>query len=355
MMVRRSNHTPAAPLGGRRASPARAGATSIAPVLRSASRVFVASLAVAVAACSASGVASRECNAAKDCASGVCRDDGTCAPSGAGGAAGQSGAGGGAGTGGAGGESGTGGTAPGGGAGGSATNACVPNQDGVITRAETPLGAGLSAKFRVATAGTLSTAGTKQPDGSAQWDFSAMLATDHDTILEAKPLAGAWYSAQFAGASYAMRLSEGQDLLGVFEITETSLLLRGVVSSASGATQTELVYNPPVTVLQFPLQMGAAWTSQSTVSGTLNGLPTTYFETYQEKVDAHGLAKVPFATFPVLRVSVVLTQTVGALITVRRSYLFSTECFGTIAKMVAQDDEPSPEFSNLKELSRLSP
>jgi hypothetical protein len=326
-----------------------------APTMRRFAVSFVATIAFALGACSASGVASRECNSAKDCASGVCRDDGTCTAAG-GGAAGTTGAAAGSAGASGGGDAGASGAATGGGgAAGSSSVTCTPNQDGTITRAETPLGAGLSAKFRIAPNVTLSTAGVKQADGSAAWDFSPTVPQDHDALLEALPLAGAWYAAQFPGASYAMRLSDAQDLLGVFEITGSSLLLRGVVSPTSGASQTELVYSPPATVLQFPLKMGASWTTQSTVSGTLSGIPATYFESYQEKVDQHGLVKVPFGTFPVLRISVVLTQTVGALLTVRRSYLFSTECFGTIAKMIAQDNEASPEFSNVKELSRLAP
>jgi hypothetical protein len=315
-------------------------------------------LALAAAACSASGTSARQCSRGSDCPSNVCLDDGTCsAGGGAGGGAGSSagaGSAGSAGDPGVGGASGSAGATSSGGAGGT-SSACLPNGDGVLTRAETPLGAGLSAKFRAASNITLSTAGTKQPDGTVAWDFSAMLAQDHDTILEAKPIAGQWFSAQFAGASYTMRLADSQDLLGVFEITDTSLLLRGVVSPTSGLTQTELTYSPPVTVLQFPLKVGASWTSQSTVTGTASGVITTYIENYQSKVDAAGTAKTPFANFPVLRTSVVLTRTIGVIPSVTRTYLFSSECFGTVAKMVSNTNETGAEFSSVAELSRLAP
>lgn len=315
--------------------------------------------ALAAAACSASGTSARQCSRGSDCPTNVCLDDGTCSQ--AGGAGGASGAAGGVGAAGSAGDTGAGGTsagaagtAAGGGAAGSSA-ACLPNHDGTLTMAETPLGAGLSAKFRVATSTTLSTAGVKQPDGTSAWDFSAMIAQDHDSIIEAKAITGQWYAAQFAGASYAMRLSDASDLLGVFEITDSSLLLRGVVSPTSGLTQTELTYSPPVTVLQFPLKVGASWTSQSTITGTASGVFSTYIENYQNKVDMAGVAKTPFATFPVLRTSVVLTRTVGVVPTVTRTYLFSSECFGTVAKMVSNPDELGTEFTNLSELSRISP
>ena len=51
-----------------------------------------------------------------------------------------------------------------------------------------------------------------------------------------------YFAGQAAGATYATKLSQTEDLLGVFELTDTRLLLRGVVSPEAGIYRTELVY-----------------------------------------------------------------------------------------------------------------
>ncbi len=139
-----------------------------------------------------------------------------------------------------------------------------------------------------------------------------------------------------------MRLSDTQDLLGVFSLSATELDLEGVVSPASGVTQTETTETPPVATLKFPLQMGASWSTTSTVTGTLNGVFSTWQESYQDDVDAHGTLDTPFGTFDVLRVKVVLTRTVGIVPTVVRTFAFVTECFGTVATITVATTRPRP-------------
>lgn len=304
------------------------------------------------AACSAGS--ETFCQVGSDCPSGVCEANGTCRPA-----------------------QGTGGGGSGGGSvsssstsssstsssststssssSSSGSNVCSPNHDGAIDRAEVPLAAGLQATFQVASNVMVSTAGVTQMDGSRTWDLSGNLTGDHKTIVETLPLTGAWYEADFAGATYVSRLSDSQDLLGVFELTQTELLLRGVVSPAPGVTQTKLTYNPPVTVLSFPLTEGKTFMTTSTVSGQASGVAVLYTETYASSVDAHGTLKTPFGDFPVLRIRVDLTRLVGALVTTTRTYLFSAECFGTVASIVSQTNELSAEFTNASEVSRISP
>lgn len=317
-------------------------------------------LPLLIAACSAAGAETAECSKGSDCSSGVCSTDGTCVQkagsggAGAGGDAGAGGLGGGAGAGGDAGAGGSGASGAGAGNGGSSGVTCKPNGDGTITKDEMPIAAGLTAKYSIAQNAPVSTAGTMQ--GSKKtWDFTATHPSDHASLSETLPLAGKWFSSKFPGATYASRLTDTDDLLGVFEVTGSSLLLRGVVSPTDGLTRTELSYTPAVTLLQFPLSVGASWTTQTTVSGLAQGVVSTYFENYQAKVDAAGDAKVPFGTFPALRVSLLLTRTVGALITTKRTYLWTAECFGTVAKAVSADNELNAEFATASELMRLAP
>lgn len=311
-------------------------------------RASLFSLTVGLFAC-AEATPHTECTSAADCVSGVCNLDGTCqsvdpSTSSSTGAGGAGGAGGAATSTTSSSSTGTGGD-----------NACTPNGDGTITRDEVPLAAGLHATFRVATNATFDTAGEVQGDGSRIWDLSVDLAGDHGVLVETLPLAGQWFEPDFAGATYATRLSDTDDLLGVFEVNDTALLLRGVVSPSAGATQTTLDYQPPAQTLAFPLKEGDTFSSSSIITGTALGIFATYQEDYESKVDAHGLLKTPFGDFQVLRVRVDLTRTLGVVPTVTRSFIFVTECFGTVANIVSQANESADEWSDAAEVRRLAP
>ncbi|MBS2014112.1 MAG: hypothetical protein JST00_14575 [Deltaproteobacteria bacterium] len=301
-------------------------------------------------ACSSS-TEDRECRIGADCASGQCTADGKCIRDAVpGGDASSGGVDTGAPTdGGTGGDTSTDGPVVG----------CVPNKDGVITREEVPLQAGLTAKYRVGTNENVSTAGTTKPDGTRAWDFSGPLTSDVTVLLETQPLAGKWYATKFPGATYALKLQEGSDLLGVFETSPGALLLRGVVSPNDDAfTKTELTNAPSVSTIKFPLKVGGApWTTDVKVTGTAKGvfLGLGYDEKYESVVDARGELKTPLGTFDVLRVKTKLTRTVGVLTTVVRTFAFVTECYSTVALVTSQDDETNEEFTSAKEIRRIVP
>jgi hypothetical protein len=302
------------------------------------------------------------CKAGADCPSGVCNVDGTCGDA----ATTASGTGTGMGTG-SGGSGGAGGSAmassgTGGGAtsstgsGGGAGACSPPNNDGVITQEEVPLGPGLHAKLSVATSVPVNTVGTVQPDGSHVWDLSAAIAGQKDEQVETLPITGQWFAATYPGATYASKLSSTADLLGVFEVTTGALLLRGVVSPADGAMATKLVYATPIEVLSFPIKAGKTWTTTSAVTGKAQGITIggIYNETYDSKVDAHGTMKTPFATFPVLRIRVGRVSFLNGLYTKSHRFVFAAECFSTVATMVSENNETVDEFTTAAEVSRLA-
>lgn len=304
----------------------------------------VSAVVVMIAACDDAGV--RACRVGADCASGVCTPEGTCAPVATGDdpeASSDAGAADGA-------------APPDGGAGGDASlPGCTPNGDGLVTRDEVPLAAGLRATFRVAEDVDVSTAGTPRPDGTRLWDFAGALANDANVIIETMPLAGKWYGAKYAGASYATKLRNDSDLVGVFETGPGAITLRGVVSPDDGLYRTELAYEPAVSILAFPLKMGATWSTDAGVSGVAIGVPSAYSEEYESEVDAKGDLKTPLGTFPVLRVRTLLTRTVGFSVTKVRTFAFVTECYGTVATVTSEDDEGDVEFTHALEIRRIAP
>ncbi len=302
------------------------------------------------------------CVSGSDCDSGVCNVDGTCGESSATTGstttssttgAGGTGSGGDSTTTGSGGSTTTSTT----GAGGSAT--CSPNNDGVITREEVPLAAGLHATFKTATNAPVDTAGKVQGDGSKLWDLDVNLPGDHASLVETQAIDGQWFAADFPGATYASRLSDGSDLLGVFEITPSALLLRGVVSPVEDAISgTKLKYGTPIKVLDFPIQANKTWTTTSGISGTASGvtcIEAFCTETYENKIDQKGTLKTPFGTFQVQRLRVDLSRNIGGFPTTLHSYFFVTECFGIVAKMISKNSEPNDEFTTAAEVTRLSP
>jgi hypothetical protein len=277
------------------------------------------------------------CRVGADCASGVCNADGTCA-------GGSSGGTGGGATTGSSGTTGTGGA-----------QGCMPDDDGIVTRQEVPLQPGLHANFRAAENAGVSTAGTMNPDGSRTWDLTVTFSGDHAELVQTLPLSGQWFGKDFAGASYAARLADSSDLLGVFTLTAGALELSGVASPQQGSMQTELHYDPPVVVLAFPINAGATWNTTSMVTGQAQGVTVIYTETYQSSVDAHGLLKTPYADFQALRVNTLLTRVVSAVVTTTRTYSFVTDCFGNVANIVSNTDELAVEFTTAAEVTRLAP
>jgi hypothetical protein len=320
-----------------------------------------ATLVAVVAACG--DTPARQCRVGADCASGLCASDGTCATAAVP-------------------EGGTDGGGPtddamvsadGSGpetSSDAAISGCSPNNDGTITREEVPIAAGLHATYKIGSNEDLPAGyvtGVVGAGGKRTWDFSAPLASDVGVLVETQSLKGKYYETTYPNATYATKLSNSSDLLGVFETSPGALLLRGVVSPAMGGTNgsngTQLTYTPGVSILAFPLIINAMWSTDSAATGTAAGIPLALAaktqEKYDSKVDAAGTLKTPLGTFDVLRVQVLLTRTVGTApfttVTTVRTFAFVTECYGTIATVTSSDNETAAEFTHAVEIRRISP
>lgn len=231
---------------------------------------------------------------------------------------------------------------------------CVPNHDGVITAEELPLRAGLKATYRAAQDVMVDTAGTQDGDGGRVWSFEGAQPGDSSVLWETHSTAGAWYAGDFPSATYAARLSSSSDLRGVFEVRADGVYLLGVVSPSGDYPSTNLSYSPVVKVLALPLSEGSSWQTSTTVSGTYLGALAYYTESYTSLVDGRGVARTPFADFPVLRVRTVVVKG-GNPFTTTRTFAFTAECFSAVAQVVSAAGETSVEFTAAAELRRLSP
>jgi hypothetical protein len=232
---------------------------------------------------------------------------------------------------------------------------CSANRDGVVDRSEVPLRAGLHATFRIAQNTTVSTAGDAS-SGTLTWDLGGMFANDADAIVDLIDPSGTWWSASYPTATYAAQLAASSPNLGVFAISDTALTLLGVVSPMDGVMRTNLAYDPPVTVLAFPIHLTDTWTTTSMVTGQADGVAALYTETYTSVVDASGTLITPLGSMDVLRVRTDMHRTSGVVpITSLRTFGFVAECFGTAATITSQPNPMATEFTNASEVRRLAP
>jgi hypothetical protein len=229
---------------------------------------------------------------------------------------------------------------------------CSFNSDGTITRAEESFMVGLGALFAVNAAGT--TVPVDNVAHNGVWDFSAPVSSEAKQFDQLVDPSGQWWAADFPTATYGERIDDGQQAYGVFRVSGDKLEMLGVVSDQGGFNRTELTYSTPIVVLQFPLSVSATWTSESDVTGLASGVGFVAHEKYVFAVGQRGMTKVPAATFDTLRLKMSYTQTYGALVTTRITYLHLAECYGAVARVRSKDNETSADFTQAAEYRRLA-
>lgn len=232
---------------------------------------------------------------------------------------------------------------------------CTPNHDGTVVRAEVQLAAGLAAPYLVAQDVAVDLAGVPGEEGKLIWDFAKGFAGDKPVQVKTLDVPSQWYGSYYPGATYAARLNESTDLMGIFKLTDDALLLMGAASEKSGLLATRITYDPPVATLQFPLSVGSKWTVKSSASGQLNGVITAWSEQVEVSVGAYGILKTPMGNFPVLRVEAKTEKVLGLFTTVYRSVAFLAECFGVVGKADSAANEKNALFTNAAEVRRIAP
>lgn len=237
---------------------------------------------------------------------------------------------------------------------------CEGNNDGVIDAEELPWGTGVSVPYLANQAGTtvdVQPAG-EQVEGVTTWDFTEApgdLAVDFDLVDPA----GLWFAEHFPAASYAVPLfAEDLDLLAVFSVQGEDFVMLGLASreESPAAGQTLLVYEEPVQVYRFPLELGTSWTASSSFrDAVLYGVDNAGEEVYDFEVDAVGTLLLPgFTMENVLRLRVEVEQTFAVttgenpVLSVRHLYL--RECFGELARITSLPGETEIEFTEASEL-----
>ncbi len=243
---------------------------------------------------------------------------------------------------------------------------CVPNLDGRIDPTELEAAIGIPVTLLV------SPAGVERPvdlvgqivDEQRVWDFATDYADSSLARLEAAPVEGQWFEAEFPadgtpGTRFVTPIDAGGTTVGIYRKNDSALSLLGVASSLPDPPEgrTLLVYDTPIALYRFPIEAGAAHVSTGEVSGgTLRGLPYAGRDIYEVEVRSTGRIELPDLAFDqALRVDVRVTvePAVGAA-TSRRQVSFLFECFGEVARATSRPDETEIDFTTAAELRRLS-
>jgi hypothetical protein len=238
---------------------------------------------------------------------------------------------------------------------------CVPNLDGRIDATELQAALGIPATYLVSPAGeerTVDVVGVVDGAGRRVWDWSADAPSDQLAVLTATALADKWYASTFPAGQFVTPLDLAGSLEAVYRHDDDGLYLLGFASATEAPPEgkTLVVYQQPVTLYRFPLEVGSQWVSAGTVQdATLRGLPYAGRDTYEIAVDAAGTIHLPDFTFTqALRVRTRITSepAVGASVS-RRQVSFLFECFGEVARAQSRDGEASADFTTATEVRRL--
>jgi hypothetical protein len=238
---------------------------------------------------------------------------------------------------------------------------CLPNLDGRIDAAELEPALGVPARYVVTPPGldrAVDLAGRDDPDYGKRWDLTIDYADDQALELAPSALGGAWYSPYFPEGAFVTPFDAGGRLDSVLRTEADGLYLLGLVSHAEAPPEgvTRLVYEPPIRVLPFPIEVGVSYVSVGQISnGLVQGLPYAGQDTYQVSVDGEGATDLPQLLFTHthrVRTVVTVVPAVGAS-TVRRQTSFFAECFGEVARASSLAEEPLDDFTTADELRRL--
>lgn len=238
---------------------------------------------------------------------------------------------------------------------------CMPNLDGKIAPNELQAAIGIPISYLVSPSGTerkVDVSGKDKDSGERLWDWSVSHADDQVGTFEASELAGKWYEASFLDGEFVTAMDAGGRVEAIYKKDDDALWLLGLASAKEDPSegQSLLVYETPIALFRFPIQMGEEWVSAGEVKGgKLYGLPYAGKDTYEIKVDAVGELALPDLTFMQafrVRQKVTVSPAVGKS-TSRRQVSFLFECFGEVARATSLPDEPNEDFTKASEVRRL--
>lgn len=237
---------------------------------------------------------------------------------------------------------------------------CIPNLDETIDASELLAAEGVPVRYVVSPSGTSRSVDLdgEEIDGERVWDFATDYADDEALTVVVGSLEARWYASSFPSGAFTTPFNRSGSLESVGRISDGAFQLLGLASrdEEPDEGQTLLVYEPPITVLRLPVEVGDSFVSTGEITGgVLQGLPYAGRDTYEVSVDAIGridLLQYTFEQVHRVRTKVTVEPAVGAS-AVRYQTSFFAECFAEVARAVSEDGATSADFTEAAELRRL--
>jgi hypothetical protein len=228
---------------------------------------------------------------------------------------------------------------------GDAGQVCTPNNNGKVERQEMVFSVPSKVTVTLGTNLVVDLAGT-QVGGVTSWDLSGAATDDKDVEMKVEALP-TWTASKFPGATYASRMTANfgfftkVDLLGVFQVTPTALQLMGAVSDKSNHTR--VTYSKPLDALRFPVVKGDSYKTSASMTGFSDyTIPVANTESYEiDVLDSGKLKLLSGLTLDALlvRVRQEVWLTLNPLMKTKTTvFLFVSECYGTVARVIADKD-----------------
>ncbi len=237
---------------------------------------------------------------------------------------------------------------------------CTPNNDGTIAASQLPVALGVTLDFFTTGDGATREVALAGSGSDNVWDLSGN--TD-DAVIPIGPVAlhDQWYAAQFPSSQFVLAASYGSNGLdGIYHQDDQALWLDGTAThdQMPPSGQTLLAYATPVAVLRFPITDGDAYTTTAELpAGEIDGLPFIGADTIAVDVSGEGQLELPDIDFePVLRVRTQLTRvpSTGTPVISTRTIDLLFQCFGEIAHIESEPDEPDPDFTTAALVERYA-
>ncbi len=235
---------------------------------------------------------------------------------------------------------------------------CKANNNGKIEREEMIFSVPSKVKVTVGSGVVLNLLG-QGTAGKRLWDLTPKATDDKTDWLEVQAVPK-WAASSFKTATYASRLMGDYgfltktELLGVFVVKPKALVLVGGVSTTD--SHTKFTYATPLETIRFPVAMGDSYTTGSNINGyTAYTIPMWMHEKYDVKVLDRGKVKLLSGftqdTLLVSEQQEAYSLANPFLKTRTRVFIFMAECYGVIARMVA-DGDPGKDLQKVKAKER---
>lgn len=230
---------------------------------------------------------------------------------------------------------------------------CKGNANGTIERSEMVLAVPTTLAYTMGTAVTVDLKGSTS-GGKTVWDLTGAASDDHTETMKLAPVPS-WSATKFPKADYVSLLDKKLGTLGVFRVTQSAMKLMGAISGK--ASHGRITYTTEVDLLRFPISPGDTFSTSTTATGYW-GLATIYnTEKHTVQVLGFGDVKLPKITLPSVLVKITMEQYVYSnpfLKSTTTLFLFISECYGTVARVVVNGDPGGSTTFEARERWRLA-